>query len=287
MPVQPDMVPSAIETHELDGHAWADSVSVRAFGVRFGIRVDDATRLPAILQRLPPGSRVCDTARHHAVLYSIVTMADAPSDTGNTRWRVYADDRLELDGADPASTLRAFEGLVRLDVARLAARWTFVHAGVVEWHGRAIVVPGLSYSGKSRLIEALVRAGAGYYSDEYAALDRRGRVHPFAKRLSIRRSDGEIDEVDATDLGGANGRRALQVGLVVATRYVPGATWQPVSVSEGGTVLALMAHTVRAQLAPAQVMRTLAHVAATAVTLEGERGEAEDTAAEILKRALP
>lgn len=289
MPVQPDMVPSALETRGLDGHAWAGSVSARAFGVRFGIRVDDATRIPAILRRLPPGSRVCDRARDHAVRYSITTAADTSAEHGSTRWRVYADDRLEVDEPDEASALRGFEGLVRFDVARLAARWTFVHAGVVEWHGRAILIPGISYSGKSRLIEALVRAGAGYYSDEYAALDRRGRVHPFAKPLTIRRDVGGIDEVEveASTIGGANGTRALQVGLVVATHYVSGAKWQPVSVSDGGTVLALLAHTVRAQLAPARVMRTLAHVATTAVTLEGERGEAAQTADEILKRALP
>ena len=33
---------------------------------------------------------------------------------------------------------------------------------------------------------ALVRAGAEYYSDEFAPLDAGGLVHPFAKPLSIR-----------------------------------------------------------------------------------------------------
>ena len=55
----------------------------------------------------------------------------------------------------------------------------FVHAGVVGWKGHAIVIPGRSRSGKTTLVAELVKAGAEYYSDEFAVLDAEGRVHPF------------------------------------------------------------------------------------------------------------
>lgn len=276
------MVHAAVGPSGPELREWAASAQARAFGVRFGVRVNDEALLPQLLERLPPGTRKCDTARSSALQYSIVTGNNSAADDARPYWRVYAGDRLEADVADESELLRAFEGQVRFDVARMATRWTFVHAGVVEWQGRAILIPGASYSGKSRLVEALVKAGAGYYSDEYAALDPRGRVYPFAKPLSLRRENGSVARVDIRDLGGVSGTRPLSVGLVLATRYVPGARWQPTAGSAGELVLALLAHTLRAQIAPDRVLRTLAEVAKTAVVFEGDRGEADETAGELL-----
>jgi hypothetical protein len=275
---------SANGTLAPDGLEWAASAEARAFGVRFSVRVDDAALLPKLLKRLPPGARLCNGASAAELQYSIVTGTDHEAAGGRPSWRVYAGDELIANSSGEMPMLELFEGQVRFDVARLAARWTFVHAGVVEWNGRAIVIPGSSYSGKSRLVEALVRAGAGYYSDEYAALDSRGRVYPFAKALTLRRDNGLVDRMEAADLGGTGGTRPIPVGLVMSTRYVPSARWQPRESSGGGTVMALLAHTLRAQVAPERVLRTLAKVAETAVMLDGERGEDHEAAGELLAR---
>lgn len=279
-PTGPDR--TVAETPGPGGREWTASAEARAFGVRFGVRVTDAALLPRLLERLPPGARVCNTARGGAVLYSVVTGTDIATAGARPDWLVYAGNQLAAEVAGESELLQAFEGQVRFDVARLAARWTFVHAGVVEWKGRAILIPGASYSGKSRLVEALVRAGAGYYSDEYAALDPRGRVYPFAKPLTIRRDDGSVARVEVSDIGGACGTRPLPVGLVISTRFVPGARWQPTAGSAGSTVLALLAHTLRAQVAPERILRTLAEVAETAIMFEGDRGEAHETAGDLL-----
>ena len=61
-----------------------------------------------------------------------------------------------------------------------------MHAGVVGWKGWALVLPGKSGAGKTTLVAELIRAGATYYSDEYAVLDERGRVHPYARPLAVR-----------------------------------------------------------------------------------------------------
>lgn len=71
----------------------------------------------------------------------------------------------ELDEA-----LRALESDLQLHVAVRSRRFVFVHAGVVGWRGRAILLPGRSHSGKSTLVAALLEEGAAYYSDEYALI---------------------------------------------------------------------------------------------------------------------
>jgi hypothetical protein len=200
-------------------------------------------------------------------------------------WKVYAGLDLEARTLDEDAALDAFEGRVRFDVALHATRWTFVHAGAVGWRGRGILIPGGSMSGKSRLVEALVRAGATYYSDEYAVLDGRGRLYPFAKPLTLRRAAGGIERVTAEELGGVSGARALRVGMVVSTHYTPGAEWNAVTVAPGEAVLALLGHTVRARIAPARVLKTLARSVDAAATIRSARGEAEETAYELLHGA--
>src|ERR671929_229610 len=87
------------------------------------------------------------------------------------------------------------------------------HAGVVGWQGRAILIPGRSFSGKSTLVAALVRAGATYYSDEFAVLDERGRVHPFPKKLSMRLEGSARPRfAPVEELGGRRGTTPLRVG---------------------------------------------------------------------------
>jgi len=82
--------------------------------------------------------------------------------------------------------LEAFESDVNNYIAQAARTYFFVHAGVVGWKGRGIVIPGLSYSGKTMLVKEFLEHGAAYYSDEFAAFDGRGRVWPFARPLGIR-----------------------------------------------------------------------------------------------------
>src|SRR4051794_20574153 len=53
------------------------------------------------------------------------------------------------------------------------------------------VIPRVSHSGKTTLVAALVRAGATYYSDEYAVFDAQGSVHPYARPLGIRDGNGD------------------------------------------------------------------------------------------------
>jgi hypothetical protein len=186
---------------------------------------------------------------------------------------------------DLEETLWELQHYMEHYIAERAPRRTFVHAGVVGWHGQAIVIPGRSFSGKSSLVKALVQAGASYYSDEFAVLDERGRVHPYAIPLVMRpgRGDAPRDrKYRAEELGGVVGVSPLPVGLVLITRYVSGARFRPRPLSAGRGVLELLAHTLPARRRPGRVLNSLTRAVARASVLRGTRGEAEETAREIL-----
>jgi hypothetical protein len=185
---------------------------------------------------------------------------------------------------DLQETLGQLEADLEQYIADRAPRRTFVHAGVVGWNGQAIVIPGRSFSGKSSLVKALVEAGATYYSDEFAVLDERGRVHPYPLPLVIRPGlDGTPTmKYRPEELGGVAGVRPLPVGLVLVTRYVSGTGFRPRPLSVGRAVLELLAHTLPARRRPERVLDVLSRVVSQASVLRGTRGEAEETARRIL-----
>lgn len=262
----------------------AAGLSITCFGVGVRVRVDDPALLPKLRECLPPGSRESPPARAKCT-YSYSILADnrvAGADV--FRYHVgYTGLVPFVQTQEEAVALSRFESAVRFDVAAAADPWLFVHAGVVGWHGRAIVLPAPSRHGKSRLVEALVRAGAVYFSDEFAVLDDRGRVHPFAKPLSLREVSGGTRRVTAADIGGTVGLMPLRIGLVVSTRYECGGTWRPRRVTRGDGVLAMLANSVRARLAPRPILQTLAQALEDAVVFEGPRGEADQATPELLK----
>ncbi len=161
----------------------------------------------------------------------------------------------------------------------------FVHAGVVGWRGQAIVIPGRSMTGKTSLVKALVEAGATYYSDEFAVLDKEGLVHSYPRPLSIRGPNGQPGrKTPVEELGGEAGNEPLPVGLVFVTEYQPEAAWRPHQLTPGKALLALMDNTVAARRNPAHSMPILKQVAINAITLKSKRSEAGDVAPRLLAR---
>src|ERR1041385_6480031 len=55
---------------KLDRLGWADGMSFTAYGVRFGVRVNDGAILPHLIARLPPGSKP-SSVRSVDHLYSV------------------------------------------------------------------------------------------------------------------------------------------------------------------------------------------------------------------------
>jgi predicted ATPase len=187
-----------------------------------------------------------------------------------------------VHAADEHELVRLVASIVQLEIAAHAAPQVFVHAGVVECCGRAIVLPGSSHAGKTTLVRALVAAGASYSSDEYAVLDLDGHVTPFAKPLSVRAEDGRSEWIDPDTLGRV-GSGSVPVALVAMLQYREGASFQPV-VRRGATVaLAIVEHTVPARARQLDTLDASAAVARRAAMVQGERGEAAATAVALLE----
>ncbi|HKZ31159.1 MAG TPA: hypothetical protein VJ648_02260 [Vicinamibacteria bacterium] len=267
----------------IDRVAWAAGTCVEAHGVRLGVR----TNAPAILERLarclPPGSR----PSRSAVVDELFSVWVDPADKATRPSRVYVGARRRARTRDLHQAFAVLESELRLSLAARSKSRTFVHAGVVGWRGWAILVPGRSRSGKTTLVAELVRAGATYLSDEFAVLDARGRVHPFAKPLSIRGAGGcdlHAQRPSAEDLGGRSGTEPLPVGLVVLATHRPGAHWEPERLTPGQAVIELLAHTVPARLRPAASLGALERAVARAVVVKGERGEATELATRLLRQ---
>ena len=268
---------------KIDRLGWAAGISFISYGVRVGVRVNSPEALDRIAEYFPPGWRPSSSNRVER-LYSFIAGDDEKQSKVQRFNLLYGDIERLARARDPDHVFDAFESDLHRYVAENAPRRTFVHAGVVGWKNRAIIIPGRSYSGKTTLVTELVRAGATYYSDEYAVLDARGRVHPFPRPLSIR-GEGEFRGTRrrAEDLGGVTGVKPLQAGLVVVSQYRQGARWRPRRLSSGEGVLALFANTVSARTRPEEALSTFQHVVAEAPIIKGVRGEAGEVVEAIFR----
>ena len=258
----------------LNGLNWATGFSGTSFGVRVGIRVDNPELLPKIQRHLPSdwqpsASPVVD------YLYSFRGGDQIPGTRIRRFYMCFKGPCNVVRTLDESEALHALNDAIHGDLAIVATDYAFVHAGVVGWNGRAMVIPGSTCSGKSQLVLALLRAGATYYSDDVAPIDRDGRVHPAPRAIGVRDEAGVNKGIAADRFGAPIGSVPLPVGLVVSSTYEPGAVWQPRRGTAGDAALALMQHAVRAQLAPGETMQTLARAVHGARLLTGSRGEAD------------
>lgn len=184
----------------------------------------------------------------------------------------------------PVETTRGLGALERqfhLYLASHSRDAVFVHAGVLEFAGKAWVIPGKSYSGKSTLVEALVRKQAGFYSDEYAVFDHSGLVHPFPRPMTLRQADGGRN-ISATELGWSPPSRALPLGGVLVFPFDPKAVWSPRVMSPSYALMQLLANSVAVRLAPESTLRTLSLAIEETSNWVGPRPDAEEVAGHIL-----
>lgn len=269
----------------IDRLGWADGLSFTSFGVRVGVRVNDRALLDDVVARLPPGAKAA-TVRVVDHLYSLTGFPHA--NNGRVRrfnlgyWNLIRFAR----SRNLEDLLDQFESHVQLTVAEYAPNRVFVHAGVVAWKGAAILIPGMTFSGKTTLVTELIRAGATYYSDEYAVLDGQGRVHPYARPLGIRDQATKISaKIKAQEIGAEVGFKPLPVRMVIATRFKADSRWRPKELTRGKGVLELLANTVSARTQPELALNVLPKALAKARVLKGVRGEAREMAPQILELA--
>ena len=128
-----------------------------------------------------------------------------------------------------------------------------LHAGAVRSGDIAFVLPGPSGAGKSSLVAALVDAGLGYLSDELVVLEGDGTLVGYRKPLALRpgaqealphwrpaqtdaeQSTGSLWLVDPEQVAPNSAAAPCRPGLVVAPRFVAGAstTLTPLTAPQG------------------------------------------------------
>lgn len=254
------------------------SRAYRAFGVLFSITCPDETTLARAERDLPPGSVAVEGGEAGA------RFAIVPREGG---FELRRDGEPLGIAAGLAAALDGLEGEVRLHVAAEAPAHVFIHAGVVEVDGGAILLPGRTMTGKSTLVAALLRAGARYLSDEYAVLDDAGRVLGYPRPLRLRDGGaGPGRPVAASALGAAlAGDGPWPASLVLATARVAGARFEATPLSAGEASLALLDNAVAARTAQARVLRAIRGAAVSARGYRVTRGEADEAARAILTLA--
>lgn len=249
------------------------------YGVCVAVGSSDRDVFDRLVALVPPGMPPCDPAA--AARFRVVS-------AGDDAWQFIAPDARTPALGDVALPVSMLDTALRRHVVEHARDKVFVHAGAVAHRGRAILVPGRSFSGKTTLVAALVRAGAEYYSDEHAVLDERGLVHPYARPLAVR--VGALDDLplrrSAESLGGSAGAEPVPVGLVAATDYRPGAIFAPEPRSAAQGMLLLMEHAAQgnANEQSRRAMIAIRQAVTGAQVLDGRRGDA-DAAAQILLEA--
>ena len=170
---------------KLDALGWTAGFAFTCYGARIGVRVTDLVLLERVLRCLPPNWKPSSSpyvdylyslssARGEAERVPEESSKKSPKRAGRYNL-LYINLARVGRSLELESLFELLESSLHLNVALAAPRRIFVHAGVVAWKGRALLLPGSSGSGKSSLVAELVRAGATYYSDEYAVLDERGR----------------------------------------------------------------------------------------------------------------
>lgn len=268
---------------KLDRLGWAAEVSFELFGLSIGIRANEPSFLHTVFPYLPAA------LKPHSVpivqkLYSIIAGGLRAEARIRRLHLLYGNVERLARTADLADLLDILRSDVNLYVAENAPHRLFVHAGAVGWKGRTIVIPGASFSGKTTLVQEFLRAGANYYSDEFAVLDTQGRVHPYGGALSVRNANSGKQEMRrAEEFGGTIGAGPMPIGCVIATQYRPGAAWRPRAISKGLGVMALLANAVGARKDPSRALVALSRAVTDAQIFKSSRGEAKEVVDFILE----
>ncbi len=259
------------------GDGGDHAVDLVSYGVPFRLSAKTGALLDLMRQHAPFGSVECRSAWPDARTFAV------RSTEPEARYQVTADDELLLESKTLGPALIQLGGHMMIHVAEYAPEHVFIHSGVVAWEDRALLLPGQSHAGKSTLVAELVRAGATYYSDEFALLDCEGKVHPFPRDLQMR-EPGKPDQtpIPLSELNGRAGAESLTVAMVVFTEFAEGGCWAPEPVSPGRAVLEMLLHSTPVQRTPGRVLATLSAVMGHARAWRSQRGEAGVAARSLL-----
>jgi len=262
----------------VDRLGWTVGQTYIAYGVHFGIRSNSPAIMHRLIETLPAGAK--ESKRHRSD--TIFSFLHGGNDS-NVHSRIKRFNIIYRNGdivgksvGNVDKLIATLESDIHFCIAELAENHFFIHAGVVEWNGRGILIPARSQRGKSTLVRKMIEAGATLYSDEYAVLDSTGRVFPFPRPIHIRDAKGNITRISAAELGARIGNKPITSDLILFSEYNPGAVWSPRPISRGKAILKVLANCVSVRRKPRPLLKVINKVVGPAERVVSPRGEAEE-----------
>lgn len=249
--------------------------SFQCFGVKISVSSNRTKLLERIKKEMPYILPIkwteipVEKAEHHFQFLK---------DYKTSKFSALKDDETIVANGDFTRSLDLLISRIRLTIAEFAEQIIFLHAGVIGWQNRAVIIPGKSFAGKTTLVAAFAKMGCEYFSDEYAMIDKDGLVHPFPKRLSIRGIVDDYTQVDfdVEKLGGKRAQEPFPVGCVLVAEYKKERKTKPklkeITLGEG--VMASIANSISIRQNPKFVIEVLNKALQNSVVLKTERGEA-------------
>jgi hypothetical protein len=254
-----------------------------AHGVRFAILTADRQVLRRLQNALP-----CECTRVKVGSPAGLVSFSVRPERHTTGWVLRRNRNVVLRTDMFTELLHTLRGNLVEHVGRNSTGRTFVHAGAVAWRGRAIVLPGNSFAGKSTLVAHLLKLGATYYSDEVALLDANGLLHAYPRPLQLRPGCGlprASYRRTAEDAHLWPGQPPIPIAIVVFSTYSADSPWTLKPLAPGMTVAHGLRFTFSARVSPARAMRAWASAARGAMAWVWKRGDAA-VAARLLIRAM-
>lgn len=191
-----------------------------------------------------------ETSPHAQVL-----RLDARPRDGAPGWTLYAFDQPMYSVAGENQLVPATESLVTHLFARMQRSLFVLHAGMVAWDGRAVLLPGERGSGKSTLTLWLSRNGARYFGDDLLLVDfHNDEILAFPKAVTLKQgSFGCFEEVPThqdpmrgpvryflPDSAGLHRLPLSSLKWIVFPQYVSAGAGPPRELNQGWTALALV-----------------------------------------------
>ncbi len=254
---------------------WKAFYAFEAFGVKVGVRSNDETAIKKVVNGLPfllptdIKEIPFEENKHCFSLY-------IPKRNSKKKYWMNKDDEEIIDFSYSKEEFDYFDSKIRLAVAEFAQDFVFLHAGVVSYKGKAIIVPAKSFSGKTTLVAEFSKRGLEYYSDEYAVIDQNGLVHPFTKKLSMRGIIDDYTQVDfdVEEMGGKKGVKPIEVGLILVSKYTKKGKFNPKLETSGFGIIESIANSVSIRQNPKFVLQVLSIITNRAKIVKTGRGDA-------------
>jgi len=139
--------------------------------------------------------------------------------------------------------------------------------------------------GRARLVEALVREGAHYGSDEFAILDARRARAPYRRWLALGTPEGALTRVTPEELDANLVEEGIPVDVIAFTEFRDGTAIDLRQLPPAQVALGLLPHCPGVRQRPADTLSTLRVVAARARGFEGVRGDAQLAARALFDQA--